>query len=30
MMAGTQGIIGNQILANQVIGYFPRRSALCL
>ncbi len=30
MMAGTQGIIGNQILDNRVIGYFPRRGELCL
>lgn len=30
MMAGTQGIIGNQILQNRIIGYFPRRGLLCL
>jgi len=30
MMANTQGIIGNQILSYQVIGYFPRRNLLCL
>lgn len=30
MMADTQGIIGNQILENRVIGYFPRRNMLCL
>jgi len=30
MMADTQGIIGNHILANRIVGYFPRRNALCL
>lgn len=30
MMADTQGIIGNQVLINRVIGFFPRRSALYL
>lgn len=30
MMANAQGIIGNQIMANRVIGYFPRRNVLCL
>lgn len=30
MMAGTSGIIGNQIMKNRVIGYFPRRDLLCL
>ena len=30
MMAGTSGIIGNQIMGNRVIGYFPRRNILCL
>ncbi len=30
MMADTQGIIGNQVLANRLIGFFPRRRALCL
>ncbi len=30
MMADTQGIIGNQIMANRVTGYFPRRNVLCL
>lgn len=29
-MAGTQGIIGNQILVNRTVGYFPRRNLLCL
>ena len=30
MMADTQGIIGNQVLENRVIGFFPRRNALCI
>ena len=30
MMAGAQGIIGNQILTNRVVGYFPRRRLLVL
>jgi hypothetical protein len=30
MMAETSGIIGNQIIENRAIGYFPRRKALCL
>lgn len=30
MLAGTSGIIGNQIMENRVIGYFPRRNVLCL
>lgn len=30
MMADTSGIIGNQIMENRVIGYFPRRNVLCL
>ncbi len=30
MIAGTSGIIGNQIMENRVIGYFPRRNVLCL
>lgn len=30
MMAGTSGIIGNQIMENRVTGYFPRRNVLCL
>lgn len=30
MMASTSGIIGNQIMENRVIGYFPRRNILCL
>jgi hypothetical protein len=30
MMAGTEGIIGNSILAHRVVGYFPRRHALVL
>jgi len=29
-MADTQGIIGNQVLVNRIVGYFPRRNALCL
>ena len=29
-MADTQGIIGNQIMNNRVIGYFPRRNVLCV
>jgi hypothetical protein len=30
MMAGTQGILGNQFLHDRTIGYFPRRKALIL
>jgi len=30
LMADTQGIIGNQILNNRVIGFFPRRNKLYL
>lgn len=30
MMADTQGIIGNQVLADRVLGFFPRRGLLCL
>lgn len=30
MIAGTQGIIGNQILNDRIIGFFPRRGLLCL
>jgi hypothetical protein len=30
MMANTRGIIGNQILAGRVVGYFPRRALLML
>jgi hypothetical protein len=30
MVAGAQGIIGNQVLANRVAGYFPRRRLLVL
>jgi hypothetical protein len=29
-MAGVTGIIGNEILLHRIVGYFPRRSALCL
>lgn len=29
-MAGIQGIIGNGILVNRKVGYFPRRNLLCL
>lgn len=29
-MAGTQGIVGNQILCNRTVGYFPRRRLLVL
>jgi hypothetical protein len=29
-MGGTQGILGNQILLNHIVGYFPRRNRLCL
>jgi hypothetical protein len=29
-MAGTRGIVGNQILRHRVVGYFPRRRALVL
>jgi len=30
MMADTQGIVGNQVLTDRIIGFFPRRGALCL
>jgi len=30
MMADTEGIIGNQVLADRVTAYFPRRKVLCL
>lgn len=30
MMAGTQGIVGNPILSDRIVGYFPRRSVLVL
>ena len=30
MMAGTQGILGNQILYDRRVGYFPRRKKLVL
>jgi len=30
MMAGAHGIIGNQILTNRIVGYFPRRRLLVL
>lgn len=30
MMAETQGIIGNQVLLDRVVGFFPRRGILCL
>lgn len=30
MMADTEGIVGNQILHNRIVGYFPRRRALVL
>lgn len=30
MMADTEGIVGNGILCNRVVGYFPRRRALVL
>lgn len=30
MMAGTEGIIGNQVLSNRRSGYFPRRKLLIL
>jgi hypothetical protein len=30
MMAGTQGIVGNQVLMDRVVGFFPRRGILCL
>lgn len=30
MMAGTEGIIGNQMLANQTVGYFARRRSIIL
>ncbi len=30
MMASTEGIVGNEILRNKVVGYFPRRRRLVL
>jgi hypothetical protein len=30
MLADTQGIIGNQVLVEGVVGFFPRRAMLCL
>ncbi len=30
MIADTQGIIGNQVLIDRVVGFFPRRGILCL
>lgn len=30
MMADAEGIVGNQILCNRIVGYFPRRRALAL
>jgi hypothetical protein len=30
MMADTEGIVGNEILRNRVVGYFPRRRSLVL
>jgi hypothetical protein len=30
MMADTQGIIGNQVLIDRVVGFFPRRGLLCV
>lgn len=30
MMAGTQGIVGNQVLNDRIAGFFPRRNLLCL
>jgi hypothetical protein len=30
MISDTKGIVGNQILHNRVIGYFPRRRTLAL
>lgn len=30
MMAGTKGIVGNAILSNRTVGYFPRRGAMVL
>jgi hypothetical protein len=30
MMADTQGIVGNQVLMDRVVGFFPRRGMLCL
>ena len=30
MLAGTQGIIGNELLQGRVVGYFPRRRWLIL
>jgi len=30
MMAGTEGIIGNEVVKNRLVGYFPRRRLLML
>ncbi len=30
VMAGTQGILGNEVFRDKVVGYFPRRGELCL
>ena len=30
LLAGTQGIVGNEILRDRVVGYFPRRGVLVL
>ncbi len=30
MMTGARGIIGNAVFTDRVVGYFPRRGALCL
>ena len=30
MMAGTAGIIGNEILSNRIVGYFPKSKQLVL
>lgn len=30
MMADTQGIVGNQVLIDRIVGFFPKRGMLCL
>jgi hypothetical protein len=30
MMAGTKGNIGNAMLSNRIVGYFPRRRTMVL
>jgi hypothetical protein len=30
MLAGAKGIVGNELFDDRTVGYFPRRSLLCL